>query len=177
MNISRKIPRLDDVAPVYAVIVIMLYYPTIIRFFWKFPSWILFSSLGDIFSIYAYMVTVNFLESLLVLVSVLGLCIVLPQKWFYDRFVSRGISLVVLTLGFFIYLGSRMDLDMIFPWPLVRLLPLIFVIIILLVFLIDKVGFLRKVLTEMASHLTVFLYISIPISIISLLVVLARNVS
>jgi hypothetical protein len=38
------------------------------------------------------------------------------------------------------------------------------------------VGFFRKILDELANRLTVFLYISIPISVISLFAILIRNV-
>ena len=163
--------------PVYAVIVVMLYYPTILRFFWKLPSWLLFSSLGDLFSIYCYMVTINFLESLLALLSVLGLCMILPRKWFYDYFISRGVLLTVLTLAFFIYLGSKMQPEMPFPWGLVRQTPLFLLLIILLVFILDQIAFLRKILEELANRFIVFLYILVPISILATIVVLVRNVS
>lgn len=176
MNIFKKIPKSEDIASVYAVIVIMIYFPTINIFFWKFPSWILSSTLGDIFAIYSYMVTINFLESLLVFVALLVLCIVLPRKWFYDHFVSRGASLVILTLGFFIYLGRSMQPGMLFPWNLIHQLPLISLLIVMLVFLLDKISFLQKILKETANRFIVFLYISIPISILSLLVVVVRNV-
>jgi hypothetical protein len=122
------------------------------------------------------MVTVNFMESLLVLAGVLVLCVVLPRRWFYDRFVSRGLLLVIFTLGFFIYLGGKMQPEMPFPWALIRQLPLIFLLIIALVLLLDKVGFLRKILTGTANRFIVFLYFSIPISILSVVVVALRNV-
>lgn len=155
----------------------MLYYPTIIRFFWKLPSWLLFSSSGDLFNIFCYMVTINFLESLLVLLSVLALCIILPRKWFYDHFISRGALLTILTLAFFIYLGSKMRPEMPFPWSLVRQTPLFILLIILLVFILDQIVFFRKILEETANRFVVFLYILVPISIFSAIVVLVRNVS
>lgn len=37
------------------------------RFFWKLPSWLYYASLGEIAIMYAYMVTVNLIESILVL--------------------------------------------------------------------------------------------------------------
>jgi hypothetical protein len=175
LSILKKIPKLEDIAAVYAVIVVIIYYPSINSYFWKFPSWILFSTLGDLFNIYAYMVTVNFLESLLVLFAVLALCIVLPRKWFYNYFVSRGSLLVILTLGFLIYLGHKIQPDMSLPFSLFRMLPIALIIILALVFLLGQIGWLRKILEEIAARLIVFLYISIPISIFSFLVVVVRN--
>lgn len=176
MYLIKKIPKLDAVASVYAVIVVMLYYPTINRFFWNLPSWKLFMSIGDFISMYSYAVTVNFLESLLTLIALLGLSVLLPQKWFYDHFVSRGVSLVIFILGFFLYLSSKMLPGEPFPLGLIRHAPLFFVVISALVFLIDQFVFLRKVMEDISDRLVIFLYISIPVSVGGLVVVFVRNV-
>lgn len=175
LSIIEKIPRLEDIAPVYAVIVMMIYPWTLARFFWKLSSWILFASVGDLTVFFAYMVVVNLLESILVLLVPILMSIILPQKWFYDRFKTRSISLVLFGLGYLIYLDKKLYADSPFPLTLVRWIPAAGVAILLLVFLIDRVGFLRRVLDELANRLTVFLYISIPISVVSLLVILIRN--
>lgn len=176
LSITEKIPKLQDIAPVYAVIVMMIYPWTLTRYFWKLSSWILFASVGDLAALFAYMVVVNLLESILVLLVPLAMSVVLPQRWFYDRFKTRSISLVLFGLGFLIYLNRNLHADAPFPLTLVRWIPLAAVAILVLVFLVDQVGFLRKVLEEVANRLTVFLYISIPISAVSLLVILLRNV-
>ena len=176
LSITEKIPKLQDIVPVYAVIVMMIYPWTLTRYFWKLSSWILFASVGDLAALFAYMVVVNLLESILVLLVPLAMSVVLPQRWFYDRFKTRSISLVLFGLGFLIYLNRNLHADAPFPLTLVRWIPLAAVAILVLVFLVDQVGFLRKVLEEVANRLTVFLYISIPISAVSLLVILLRNV-
>jgi hypothetical protein len=175
LSIIEKIPRLEDIAPVYAVIVMMIYPWTLSRFFWKLSSWILFASVGDLTVFFAYMVVVNLLESILVLLVPILMSIILPQKWFYDRFKTRSISLVLFGLGYLIYLDKKLYADFPFPLTLVRWIPAAGVAILLLVFLVDQVGFLRRVLDELANRLTVFLYISIPISVVSLLIILIRN--
>jgi hypothetical protein len=175
-EILIKIPKLEDIAPVYAVIVMMIYSWTLSRFFWKLSSWILFASVGDLTVFFAYMVVVNLLESVLVLLVPILMSIILPQKWFYDQFKTKSISLVLLGLGYLIYLDKKLYADFPFPLALVRWIPVAGVAILLLVFLIDRVGFLRRVLDELANRLTIFLYISIPISVVSLLVILIRNV-
>ena len=176
LSFIEKIPKLEDIAPVYAVIVMMVYPWTLARFFWKLSSWILFASLGDLTAYFAYMVVVNLLESILVLLVPILMSIILPHRWFYDRFRTRSISLVLFGLGFLIYLDKKLYADSPFPLTLVRSIPLAVVAILVLVFLVDRVGFLRRILDELANRLTVFLYISIPISVVSLLVILIRNV-
>lgn len=175
MSITNKIPKLTEIAPVYAVIVMMIYPWTLSRYFWKLSSWILFASIGDLASLFAYMVVVNLLESILVLLAPLAMSILLPRKWFYDRFTTRAVSLVLFGLGYLMYLNKKLDVDSPFPLTLIRWLPAALLVILILVFLVDRVPFLRRILEEVANRLTVFLYISIPVSVISLLAVLIRN--
>jgi len=177
LSIVKKIPKLEEIAPVYAVIVMLIYPWTLTRFFWKLSSWILFASVGDLAALFAYMVVVNLLESILVLLVPLVMSIILPHKWFYDRFKTRSISLVLFGLGFLVYLNRNLHADSPFPLTLVRSFPIAAVGILMLVFLVDQVGFLRRVLDELANRLTIFLYISIPVSLIALLIVLVRNIT
>ena len=175
MNIRTKIPNLETVMAVYSIITAMLYFPAFLHYLWKLPSWLLFSSFSDLSIIYFYMVTVNFIESILVLMMILAFSIVLPARWFRDRFVSKGVMLTVFLLGFLIYLGRYMWPETLFPWGVVRLSPLIFAAIVAIVFILDEIPFLRKLLEEIANRFTIFLYILIPISILSAVIVLFRN--
>lgn len=176
LSIIHKIPKLEEIAPVYAVIVMIVYPWTLTRYFWKLSSWILFASVGDLVAFFAYMVVINLLESVLVLLVPLAMSIILPRKWFYDRFKTRSIALVLFGLGFLIYLNRNLHADSVFPLTLIRWIPVAAVLILALVFLVDQISFFRRLLEELANRLTVFLYISIPVSAIALLVVLIRNV-
>jgi hypothetical protein len=176
LSIVNKIPKLEEIAPVYAVIVMMIYPWTLTRYFWKLSSWILFASVGDLAVFLAYMLVVNLLESILVLLVPLAMSVILPRKWFYDHFKTRGVALVLFGLGFLIYVNRNMHADSPFPLTLVRWIPMAAIAILAIVFLVDQVSFFRRLLEELANRLTVFLYISIPVSAIALLVVLIRNV-
>ena len=176
MKIIRKVPKLEDIAPVYAVIVIMIYPWTLTRFFWKLPSWILFASVGDLAAIVSYMVVINLLESILVLLVLIAISILLPRKWFYDRFQTRSVALVLFGVSYLIYLNMNFQAGSAYLQTLIRWIPAAIVVILMLMFLVERVNFLRGALEELASRLTIFLYISIPVSVISLVVVLVRNV-
>src|SRR5687767_1339992 len=108
LSIVNKIPKLEEIAPVYAVIVMMVYPWTLTRYFWKLSSWILFASVGDLAVFLAYMLVVNLLESILVLLVPLAMSVILPREWFYDHFKTRGVALVLFGLGFLIYLNRNM---------------------------------------------------------------------
>ena len=176
MSIPGKIPKLEQIAPVYAVIVAIIYPWTLTRYFWKLSSWLLFASVGDFAAFFAYMVFVNLVESILVLLAPLALSVLLPRRWFYDHFVTRSVALVLFGLGFLIYLNRNLHADSAFPLALIRGIPLAAVAILVFTFLVDRVSLIRKLLEELANRLTIFLYISIPVSAIALLIVLVRNI-
>jgi len=176
LSITEKIPKFEEIAPVYAVIVMMIYPWTLARFFWRLSSWLYFSSAGEIAVIFAYMMVVNLIESVLVLLAPLLLSIVLPQKWIYDRFMTKGTLLVLFGLGYFMYFDNQLQYQTPFPVELVSWTPAIAIAILGLVFLIDRYHFLDRILDELSSRLLIFLYISIPVSLASLLVVLIRNI-
>ena len=176
MNFVQKIPKLEQIAPVYAVAVAMLYPWAISRFLWRLPSWLYFSSAGEIGVIFAYMMVVNLIESALILLVPVFLSVILPKKWFYERFVTKGALLLSLGLGYVMYFDDHLNYQSPFPLDLVYLTPLIGAVILALVFLIDWLGFLSKILIGLSDRLIVFLYISIPVSLISLVIVLFRNI-
>jgi hypothetical protein len=176
LNFVQKIPKLEKIFPVYAVAVAMIYPWSISRFFWRLPSWLYFSSAGEIAVMLAYVMVVNLIETLLVVLVPIFLSVILPQKWFYEKFVTKSALLISLSLGYVMYFDSHLNYQSPFPLDLVYRTPLIIAAIFALVFLVDWLGFLGKILIDLSDRLIVFLYISIPISLISLLVVLVRNI-
>jgi hypothetical protein len=74
------------------------------------------------------------------------------------------------------YVASHIDADEPFPYALFRWAPLVFLLIPVLVFFLDRIAFLRRILEELSDRFVVFLFISIPVSVVSLFVVLVRNI-
>ncbi len=176
MNFVLKIPTLAQIAPVYAVAVVMIYPWSISRFFWRLPSWLYYSSIGEIAVIFAYMMVVNLIESALVMLVPVALSVILPKKWFFEKFVTKSALLLSLSLGYVMYFDNQLNYQKPFPLDLVYQTPIIIAGILALVFLLDWIGFLGKILIDLSDRLIVFLYISIPVSLISLLVILVRNI-
>jgi hypothetical protein len=176
LSFIKRIPTLEQIAPVYAVIVVMIYSWTLLRFFWRLSSWFYFSSLGEIAVIFNYMIAVNFFESLFVLIAPVIMSLFLPSRWFYNNFTAKGSLLVVLGLGYFMYFDNHLNSQTPFPLDLVYITPIIGGAILVIVFLLGSLQFINKILYEVTNRLIIFLYISIPVSILSLLVVLIRNI-
>jgi len=167
---------LAQVASVYSFIVLVIYTWTILWFFWRLPGWFYFLSVGEILIVFAYSMMTNLFESLLILCLPLGLSLVLPRKWFSDIFTTRGIVVVITTLAYAVYIltqfGSRDD----YPNEVVRLIPVVLLFSVILAFLIGKVGILVKAIDFFAKQTIVFLYITIPVSLVSSLVILVRSI-
>jgi hypothetical protein len=161
---------------VYAVIVLMVYGWTILKFNYNLPGWLYFLNLGEIMSILAYSMVTNLLESLVVLAGVIALGFVLPKRIFSDAFIARGASLSILVLGFMMYVAGQFSTKQYYPATLVRWGPAIFVLIMLVVYALGRVQVTRKVIEFFADRAIIFLYITIPLSAISLAAVLLQNI-
>jgi hypothetical protein len=173
---AKRMPNSQQIAAVYGVIVLVVYGWTIYWYLWKLPSWLYFMTLTEMLVAFAYAMAVNFLESVLILLVPILLCLFLPSRWFRDQFVAQGAILVVLILvalmQYLKIITSLQDL----PPGIGRMALLVMVGIVFLVFLVGRIGFLGKVIAEIANRATIFLYIFMPISALSLLVVLFRNI-
>ena len=174
MGIFKRFPTLAQLAAVYAVIVLVIYGWTTLWFFWKFPSWLYYLSIWEIVKVFCYSITTNFLESLAMLALPVLLAVLLPKKWFLDGFISRSVTMVIMGLAYMMYLANLFQGKEDYPSAAIQLAPIILLAILLAVFLIGKISILRKLIDGFADRAIVFLYISMPLSLLCLLVVLAQ---
>jgi hypothetical protein len=166
---------LAQIAPVYAVSVLMIYGWTILWFFWKLSGWFYFLTIGEIVSAYAYALATNFFESLALLSIPILLNFILPKTWFHDVFVARGTSLLMLGLGYLMFFSFQFQSRDDYPSELINWTPVILILILSIVYLPGRVTFLRRFLEGFADRATIFLYVSLPISVLSVAVLIARN--
>jgi hypothetical protein len=176
LGIFKRMPDWGQVAQVYGVIVLMVYGWTILSFLWKLPSWRIFLTVNEIFDVLAYSVVINLLESLAVLCLPVLMSLALPKKWFCDSFTVRGSSLAILGLGYMMYFAWHFNIKGDYPGLLLRATPWIFCAILLLMFVVDRIIPLRRAIEGFADRATIFIYISIPLSLLSLLVFVFRLV-
>ncbi len=175
MGIFNRIPRLEEIARVYAVIVTVVYGWTILWFFWKLPSWLYFLNGGEILTAFAYVLATNLLESLVVLSAPVLLSLALPKKWFGDVFAARGAAVALLCLAYMMYIANQFQTNSDYPdIPLTRSAILALVLIGLGTFFAGRSSTARKVIEVFSERATIFLYISVPLSLISLLMILGR---
>ncbi|MDP1544868.1 MAG: hypothetical protein Q8L87_02515 [Anaerolineales bacterium] len=160
----------------YAVIVMTTYTWSLVQFFWRIPSWLYFSTLGDIWIFFSYMISVNVLESVLLLVLPILLAFILPKRWFHDQFTVKGSLLILLGLGYMMFFHGNLIAGFLSPWVLLPKVLIAGSAILGLTFLIARIVFLEKFVLELSNRLVVFLYLWMPISALALVTVLIRNI-
>jgi len=179
--IKNRFPDIKNITGVYAFVVFALYTWTLIVSFYKIPSWMLFFTVGQVLSTYAYIFSVNLLESLFVLLCMLGMeyTIFLPLKN-KDEFQARSIFAAAIFLAssmwrliqFQEYSDTSAFVSGEMQWWLYTA-----AIALPISVLAPKIAWVRGALQEAADRLSIFLYVYLPLSLISLIVVIIRNVA
>ncbi|MDO8755667.1 MAG: hypothetical protein Q7J80_17365, partial [Anaerolineales bacterium] len=146
-------------------------------FIFKLQAWLSILSAGEIVSGLFYGLALNLLESLAILFVLMALCCVLPAGWFKDAFVARGTWLVSFVLGsilvyFQVYASlSEGFMPTIYLWSIATL-----ALAIPVGFFGGRIPLLRNVAIAIADRFIVLLLIFIPASLLSLFVIIYRNI-
>ena len=176
MDISSRLPDRQQAAQVYAVIVLMLYGWMIWWFLFRFTTWRLYLRPWELAGVFAFSSVTAFIESALVFGVPVALALCLPRSWFSAVFVARGGMLAAAVLTYMMFLDDRLKHEMLYPvlpnTPGVLALPLAAVPV--LVFAAGRIAWLRRFIESFAERATVFLYIFMPLSAISVIVLGAR---
>jgi hypothetical protein len=175
-----RLPDRQSILGVYAVIVFLVYSWTLFTSFYKLPSWMFYLTIGQILSVYAYAFSVNLLESILALSVVLfldfTLFLALKNR---EEFQSRSILLILVVLiSSMLRLVLFQSYDDIQPflsgeliwWAITLPLALATAVAV------PKSKWIRKAIEGIAERAVIFLYIYLPLSLISLVVVFIRNI-
>lgn len=165
------------VLPVYAISVMFVYGWTIYRFLWNFPSWIYYLTFHEILSVVAYSASINLIESLLLLAVPILFAFFLPRKWFFERFVPVGVLLETLLGLLLIYYAPYFQTETNFSYTPFFLAPVYFAVSITIAILLSTVKSISGFVADIADRAVVFLYLSVPLSIISIFIVLIRNLT
>jgi hypothetical protein len=141
------------------------------------PGWLPFLNLWDIASIFAYTQAFALLESALVLFLLIVLCVVLPARFFRDKFAAQG-SMVVLMAALWTAVFLSVSAEIRF-WSLGEFLfwsALSLAAIVAPCILIYRSRRIERAISAFAGRLAVLLYVYVPLSCLSLIIVIVRNV-
>jgi len=176
MFMRNRFPESEEIISVYAVGVTMLYTFTLVAAFGDFSrNWILYLDAVDILSLFAYMITGSFIESLLVIIFLLFIGFLLPPKVMRGRFVLYG---VIVMITFFSALalqeGTPLEINVLSNSTMV--FKAFAGSAFALALLGERFRVIRKVIEDVADRCVVFLYIYMPLSLIAIIIVIFRNI-
>jgi len=174
----KRLPSSKDIASVYAVIAFMIQIWTVQVLFGQLPSWSSYLNVHEILSVFAYRIAESFMECLLVLGVLLFISLILPPRSFRDVFVVRGTAFAVCFLGSIILFWKRFESD---PGILMADYTQTWTVGTILLTVLSshasaKIEAVSDFLDWVSDRITVFLYLLIPLSLVSFITVLIRNI-
>jgi len=174
LKLLNRLPDKKEIYPVYGLLVLLIYGWSLYHFVWHLPSWIKFLTAEEIGVILCYTLATDFVESLLFLIGLLSISFILPADWFRDDFVARSglITLSILILFMFVSYTPLSYKEFLTLYVLLGG----FIYFNLIYLILKKTSLLWKLISLLADHSIIFLYISIPASVIAILVVFVRNI-
>ena len=174
----KLFPPFKAILPVYALIVFLTYGWSLAVTFWKIPSWLLYMRLGDLAIAFCYIFVVNFVESAIFLIGLLGVGLILPARFLRNRFAAGGTLLAFLlpaSAMLHLALYANADLREAFIFSLPVWWGGTFILAAIGLWLAVRSKTFENVLTGLADRMIVFLYLFLPLTLIALLVVIGRN--
>ena len=180
VTFKGRLAPIQGIVPVFAACVVPVYGWSILRFFYAMPSWLLHLKTWDLIGVFAYTQVLALLESAAVLLVVILLAAILPAHLLRDRFVPQGSMVVFLTSGWAIVAKhtGRIPFSESAPWPSRSLLcggVLYLATIGVSHILIRRSKRLETAINSLMDRLTVFLYVYMPASFLSSIIVILRN--
>lgn len=174
-KIRNRFPQRSEMIAVMSIAVFLCFSWTIIGFFNKLSSFLLYFTLGEIAAVFAYMMAFALLESLVVTGILVLISVILPSGWLRDGFGYKGFIILVIAAIDFILL--QRSLENVFP-SVLNLLLFTLVPIVLSVALIVVIRSRPKVqnlLVNIQDRFLLMLFIYLPIGLISIAAVTFRN--
>lgn len=178
-RLKSRFPDKQSIVNVFATAAFIVYGWTIYSSFWKIPSWLFYLKLSEIFSVYAYSFIVNFLESILLTLGVIFLWFFLSGNLWRDGFISAGVIALTIFVGSALThmrLYENPDLRVEFINSQLRWWTITSLIAFIASFICVRVSWLKRLLENLADRFVVFLYIYMPLTILSFIVVFVRVV-
>ena len=143
------------------------------------PAWLFYVNSWDLIGMFAYTQIFALLEGAVILLILILLGAILPVRFFRDRFVAQGSMAVLLTSGWAIAAQFANQYQIVVVWTpktffLWSVLDLISVGVSWV--LIHRYKRLEEAINSFIERLTVLLYVYIPITFLSVIIVTLRNI-
>lgn len=174
--IGRRFPSRRDLLSVFGIAVFLCYSWALLGFLNKLSSFLLHFTLGEIGSIFAFMMAFTLLESLAVTALLTLSSTVLPSAWLKEDFAFKSFVILIIATSASI-LFQKLLLGHEFP-PVALIAAFLLVPAALsvgLILLIRSMPRVYKIIGTIEDRLQIMLFIYVPLGLFALLVVLYQN--
>ena len=172
--IRKRVPNRSEILAVFGIAVFVCFTWTLLHFFNKLSSFLLYFTVGEIGNVFAFMMAFTLLESILITAFLVLLSALLPSGWLRDGFALKG--LIILAVGTATSILFQKFLDD-YPSTLILvsavLVPL--ASIVALIALVQSMPRVRDILLSIQDRILIMSFVYVPVGLISLLSVLYRN--
>lgn len=178
MNFSsfkRRLLSRTEIVATLGVVVFFVYTWSMRGFLYKFPSLMLYLSAGEILAIFFYMMAFALLESLFVTAGLVVLGFLLPENFLRQDFSRKSFIVVFVGAAMMIFFQATMRNETTgFPL-LFKGIGMFLVALMLLIPLIHRLASFQRVVDYIVDGLGVFVFFYVPLGIVSMLIVVIRN--
>lgn len=172
---ARGISR-NELILVYAAAAFPIYTWSIIRFLEQLPAWLYYLDIWQVLSIFAYTQLFAFVESLLIAAALVLVAVVLPATVLRGTFVPTATAIILLSAVWALLAQYNDGVLRQLSMRQMALWAAAYVISLLATwFLLRRWQPLRQGLHTLAEKISALLYLYVPLSAASLLIVLIRN--
>jgi len=182
-KLRDRLPTRQEVLDLLLVCVFPVFTWAILVFIYEAPAYRLRISMSDMFGIFAYSQAVALIESCVVLVFLIFICVAVPRKLFKDKILSQGLIILYSTIlcmipvHFQLYILEALDWNMGIYQLLFLLLILIYALVLLgMSFLIRKYPKVDQAILNFIERSSVLSTLYILIGVFSLAIILFRNI-
>ncbi|MGE5248893.1 MAG: hypothetical protein ACM3QS_01665 [Bacteroidota bacterium] len=171
----KRLPDRRAFLLVYGGVVFIIYSWALRGFFFQLSSFLLYHSVGEIIAIFAYMMALALLESLAVMAVLMVTAALLPEAWLRRGFVYKAFLATLVASAGAIALETYLTRQTGSPGLLYAGLALSLLAWAGLIQFFDRLPRPRSLLLDLIERLQIFAYIYVPLGLLSLLIVLIRN--
>jgi hypothetical protein len=174
-----RFPSRQEIALAFAACVFPVFSWAIVQFLDRLPAWMFYLKPWEIISMFAYTQMFALAESLFLLVLLVGVALIAPARFIRERFVALGSAGVLLTALWLVAVQYRNEIEFLQQMkpPAWAAWALYLASIGIAWGLIVRFESLKQFMDALADRLSILLYVYLPISAVSVLVVVVRNVS
>jgi len=174
--IKKRLPTSQEIQNIFGFLVFVIFTWSIRGFLYKLPSFLLYYGVGKIIGTLAYMLSFSLVESIVLFMLLLVVVVSLPGAWLRNGFSWKAGLLILALSAFSLFLQSSITFRLPSAKALIIASALIVTGLFTLWFLCAKYQRVRTVTELTMENFSIFVYLYLPLGLLSVLIVILRNV-